>query len=94
LLVCVLFARPLVTLGCVLHAPKAGNVPAHEIAIVADDGDDDDDSLEGIFGDDPLVTARVSAIAAPDVRAPLARNGSVRIPPRPSDPAEHPPRPA
>src|ERR1051325_10820297 len=58
LLVCVLFARPLVTLGCVLHAPRAGNVPAHEIAIVAHGRDDDDASLEGIFVQARAVPAR------------------------------------
>lgn len=93
LLVCVLLGRPILTYGSgFLHAPKVDDVPSHELVMTADDGDDDDDSIADVFGDDPLVTVAVTSLAAPDAHAPLAANPQLRVPPHHADPADHPPR--
>ena len=93
LLVCVLLGRPILTYGGgLLHAPKVGDVPSHELVMTADDGDDDDDSIEDVFSGDPLVTVAVTSLTAPDAHAPFASRPQLRVPRHVTDPADHPPR--
>jgi len=92
-LVCVLLGRPILTYGGgLLHAPKVGDVPAHELVMTADDGDDDDDSIEDVFSGDPLVTVSVTSLVAPDAHSPFASCPQLRVLPHAGDPADHPPR--
>jgi len=92
-LICVLLGRPILSYGGgLLHPPKIGNIPAHELVMVADDGDDDDVSIEEIFSGDPLVTVAITALHAPDLGTRLAVLPTPHVPPLPADPADHPPR--
>jgi len=60
--------------------------------MTADDGDDDDDSIEDAFSGDPLVTVAVTSLTAPDAHAQFASGPQHRVPPHDGDPADHPPR--
>ncbi len=92
LLILAVALQPLFVLGCAALPDDGVAPPARGTILFSQTDFDDDDALDVIFGEDPVVIAGVVALPIPQPRADVLDLAPAPVPPRVADAADHPPR--